>query len=180
MQKGLPRSLSDRNTIMVGEKEEDSGPSLFIFVNGWIEDSGLMKEVVEGWKSCKVEGSKDFSLAAKIKDSKHRMRKRLKEYKKENSACTNTEECLVVVDRKASIEVTTSMALAIEKLQRSFFWGDRVEKRKLQAIDRGTICKSKRMGWLGIGRVSDKNNGTLEKWVWRFYKEDESLWKKVI
>ncbi|KAK2652376.1 hypothetical protein Ddye_012232 [Dipteronia dyeriana] len=67
-----------------------------------------------------------------------------------------------------------------EKLQRRFFWGNGIEKRKLHVVDWGTICSSKRKGVPGILRISDKNNGLLAKWVWRFDREDQSLWKRVI
>ncbi|KAK3217752.1 hypothetical protein Dsin_011722 [Dipteronia sinensis] len=33
---------------------------------------------------------------------------------------------------------------------------------------------------LGIGRIIDKNKVLLAKWVWRFGREETSLWKKVI
>ncbi|KAK2659185.1 hypothetical protein Ddye_005718 [Dipteronia dyeriana] len=41
-------------------------------------------------------------------------------------------------------------------------------------------CKSKRLGGLGIGRILDKNKGLLAKWILRFGKENESLWKKIM
>ena len=43
-----------------------------------------------------------------------------------------------------------------------------------------TLCKGKRLGGLGIGRITDKNSGLLAKWVWRFGKEVSSLWKSII
>ncbi|KAK2650615.1 hypothetical protein Ddye_018104 [Dipteronia dyeriana] len=61
-----------------------------------------------------------------------------------------------------------------------FFWGDGVEKRKLHAVDWETVCKSKRKGGLGIGRILDKNKGLLAKWVWRIGKKLGTLWRKVI
>ncbi|KAK2654884.1 hypothetical protein Ddye_014740 [Dipteronia dyeriana] len=41
----------------------------------------------------------------------------------------------------------------------TYFWGDGLEKRKLHAVDWETVCKSKRKGGLGIGRILDKNKG---------------------
>ncbi|KAK2662668.1 hypothetical protein Ddye_001242 [Dipteronia dyeriana] len=43
-----------------------------------------------------------------------------------------------------------------------------------------TVCKSKAKGGLGIGRMLVKNDGLLAKWVWRFGREETSLWKKAI
>ena len=47
-------------------------------------------------------------------------------------------------------------------------------------MDWGIVCLSKRKGGLGIGRILDKNSGLLAKWVWRFRREDKSLWKKIL
>ncbi|KAK2648312.1 hypothetical protein Ddye_015801 [Dipteronia dyeriana] len=72
------------------------------------------------------------------------------------------------------------VARKIEKLQRCFLWGDGIEKRKLHVVDWITVCKSKKNGGLGIGRILDKNEGLLSKWLWRFRTDGSSLWKKVV
>ncbi|KAK3227947.1 hypothetical protein Dsin_007809 [Dipteronia sinensis] len=77
-------------------------------------------------------------------------------------------------------KVLVSIAKDIERCQRGFFWSDGAVKRKILAVDWETVCKSKRKGGLGIGRILDKNKRSLAKWVWRFGKERGSLWKKVI
>ncbi|KAK2638772.1 hypothetical protein Ddye_026567 [Dipteronia dyeriana] len=69
-QLGLPRTLSDHNASLVGEKWEDWGPKPFRFFNGWLEDKGLMEEVVKGWNGCKTSGSKGHSLAFKENEAK--------------------------------------------------------------------------------------------------------------
>ena len=58
--------------------------------------------------------------------------------------------------------------------------GDGVVKRKLHAIDWGSICRSKRNGGLGVERIKDTNRALLAKWVWRFSREDSPLWKRVM
>ena len=76
--------------------------------------------------------------------------------------------------------IPVGVAKSVEKLQRSFYWGDKVEKRKIHAVGWESMCKSKKFGGLGIGRISDKNKSLLAKWVWRFGKESDSLWKRVL
>ncbi|KAK3200454.1 hypothetical protein Dsin_023869 [Dipteronia sinensis] len=76
--------------------------------------------------------------------------------------------------------IPTGVASKIEKLQRDFFWGDSVAKRKIHSIDWVSICKSKKQGGLGIDRMSDKSLSLMSKWVWRFGRESASLWKKVL
>ncbi|KAK2660133.1 hypothetical protein Ddye_006666 [Dipteronia dyeriana] len=71
-------------------------------------------------------------------------------------------------------------AWKIEKLQRNFFWRDGIEKRKIHAIDWVTDCKSKANGGFSIRRMLVKTNGLLAIWVWRFGREESSLWKKLV
>jgi hypothetical protein len=76
--------------------------------------------------------------------------------------------------------IPVGVAKEIEKMQRSFFWGDGCMKRKLHAVSWDILCKSKRNGGLGIGRIQDKNKSFLAKWVWRFGKEDNAFWRRII
>ncbi|KAK2639685.1 hypothetical protein Ddye_027480 [Dipteronia dyeriana] len=77
-------------------------------------------------------------------------------------------------------QILVCVANAIEKFQRSFFWDDGVEKRKLHAVDWVTICNSKKKGGLGVGRIVDFNRSLLAKWVWRFGRERNQLWKRIL
>ncbi|KAK2654791.1 hypothetical protein Ddye_014647 [Dipteronia dyeriana] len=56
---------------------------------------------------------------------------------------------------------------------REAFW-------KVHTVDWNTLCKNKRNGGLGIERLRDKGLGLMAKWIWRFGREQSSLWKKVL
>ena len=68
----------------------------------------------------------------------------------------------------------------IEKLQRGFLWVDGATKRKIHAVGWAEVCKRKYLGGLGIGSLNDKNKAMLAKWMWRFSKDVNALWRRVI
>lgn len=69
-----------------------------------------------------------------------------------------------------------AVAKRIEKIQRQFFWGDTVEKKRLHLIKWEMIAKKKEYGGLGIKNLMVQNLALLAKWWWRFNQEGESLW----
>ncbi|XP_058185619.1 uncharacterized protein LOC131302843 [Rhododendron vialii] len=73
-----------------------------------------------------------------------------------------------------------TVAKSIEKIQRQFFWGDTLEKKKLHLVKWSCLTKSRKRGGLGIKKLLDHYLSLLAKWWWRFYKEKGSLWHKVI
>ncbi|KAK2647643.1 hypothetical protein Ddye_015132 [Dipteronia dyeriana] len=75
--------------------------------------------------------------------------------------------------------VPSGVAKRIEKLEMDFFWNDGIKKKKVRAMNWVSICKSKRLSGLGIGRIKDKGVSILAKWIWHFGNEHSSLWKKV-
>lgn len=71
-------------------------------------------------------------------------------------------------------------AKKLEKLQRQFFWGDTIGKKRLHLIKWENITKKKEAGGLGVRRLLQQNLALLAKWWWRFSKDNESLWVKVV
>ncbi|KAK2653869.1 hypothetical protein Ddye_013725 [Dipteronia dyeriana] len=74
--------------------------------------------------------------------------------------------------------IPAGVAKKIEKLQNDFFWNDGIFKKRVHVMDWVSLCKSKRLGGLGIGRIKDKGLSLMAKWIWRFGNEHGSLWKR--
>lgn len=74
----------------------------------------------------------------------------------------------------------TVVANKIEKIQRKFLWGDTEERKKLHLIGWDKLTRKKKYGSLGIKRLMEQNTALLAKWWWRFNKEKEALWVKVV
>ncbi|KAI8560087.1 hypothetical protein RHMOL_Rhmol04G0228000 [Rhododendron molle] len=68
----------------------------------------------------------------------------------------------------------------IEKIQRKFLWGDTEEKRKLHLIGWDKLTRKKKYGGIGIKRLMEQNTALLAKGWWRFNKEKDALWVKLV
>uniref|UniRef100_A0A2N9J5V1 Reverse transcriptase domain-containing protein n=1 Tax=Fagus sylvatica TaxID=28930 RepID=A0A2N9J5V1_FAGSY len=72
------------------------------------------------------------------------------------------------------------VAERIEKLQRNFLWGGLGDGFKHHLVGWNTVCRPIANGGLGIGRVAVTNRDLLGKWLWRFGREENHLWRRVI
>ncbi|XP_058185686.1 uncharacterized protein LOC131302911 [Rhododendron vialii] len=77
-------------------------------------------------------------------------------------------------------KMLASVAKMLEKIQRKFFWGDLIDKRKLHLIKWEVICKKKENGYLEVKNLMVQNLSLLAKWWWRFNKDSNSLWVKAV
>ncbi|KAI8548067.1 hypothetical protein RHMOL_Rhmol07G0243600 [Rhododendron molle] len=77
-------------------------------------------------------------------------------------------------------KMPVAVAKVLEKIQRQFFWGDTMKKRKLHLVKWELITKKKEFGGLGVKNLMIQNLALLAKWWWRFYKDSDSLWVKVV
>ena len=72
--------------------------------------------------------------------------------------------------------IPTYVANRIEKLQRDFLWSD--SKTHLVGWDK--VCAPIANSGLGIRKLTTFNKALLGKWLCRFGKEENWLWRKVV
>ena len=76
--------------------------------------------------------------------------------------------------------IPKSVIEKIISIQRRFLWNGKPDQ-KAQALVRWEIVQlPKSLGGLNVGNVLNRNLGLLFKWVWRFFHEQDSLWRQVI
>ena len=68
------------------------------------------------------------------------------------------------------------MANKIEKLQRDFLWGD----SKIHLVGWDKVCAPIANGGLGIRKLTTFDKALLGKWLWRFGKEEDRLWRRLV
>ncbi|KAJ9680549.1 hypothetical protein PVL29_019768 [Vitis rotundifolia] len=77
-------------------------------------------------------------------------------------------------------KIPASIASKIEKMQRDFLWSGAGEGKKDHLIRWDVVSRPKELGGLGFGKTSMRNIALLGKWLWRFPRERNGLWHKVI
>lgn len=63
---------------------------------------------------------------------------------------------------------------------RRFLWGGSGDSQKTTWVGWTVICKSVRYGGLGIGFLEWRTKALLLKWFWRFGREKDELWRRLI
>lgn len=63
---------------------------------------------------------------------------------------------------------------------RDFLWGSSKEKRKIHWVSWKDICKPKARGGLGIRDVAVTNRTLLNKWLWKFGVEKNTIWRRLV
>ncbi|KAH7855512.1 hypothetical protein Vadar_025710 [Vaccinium darrowii] len=74
----------------------------------------------------------------------------------------------------------TSVAKSLDKLNWDFIWDSTVDKKKTHAVKWSNVTKDKRLGGLGLRDAVNSNFVSMAKLNWRFLKEDDSLWARVL
>ncbi|WKA12713.1 hypothetical protein VitviT2T_030072 [Vitis vinifera] len=72
------------------------------------------------------------------------------------------------------------VARRLEKLQRDFLWGGGSTGRKAHLVSWEKVCVSKEKERLGLRKIVQLNKALLGKWVWRFARAKDEMWKRVL
>ncbi|XVE62137.1 hypothetical protein DITRI_Ditri06bG0094700 [Diplodiscus trichospermus] len=67
----------------------------------------------------------------------------------------------------------------LDKIVRSFFWGDSLERKRIHWVHWSIVCNSLEHGGLGFVDLKLKNRVLMNKWIWRYGMEEDALWSKV-
>ncbi|XP_057428588.1 uncharacterized protein LOC130722016 [Lotus japonicus] len=68
----------------------------------------------------------------------------------------------------------------MEAKMRRFLWGGSVGNRKISWVAWEDLCKGVRYGGMGLGFLEWKNKALLLKWFWRFGRERDALWRRLV
>jgi len=73
-----------------------------------------------------------------------------------------------------------SISCQLEKIMRDFLWSNNDAEMGFHWVKWEDICHPKREGGLGIRSLQDMNKALQAMWLWRFAKEDNTLWKNMV
>jgi len=63
---------------------------------------------------------------------------------------------------------------------RDFLWQNNGPTKDLHWVNWGEVCRPKHHGGLGIRPLRQMNEALKIKWLWRFAKEEDALWRNVV
>ncbi|KAL4302374.1 hypothetical protein GQ457_10G006520 [Hibiscus cannabinus] len=76
-------------------------------------------------------------------------------------------------------QMPASIAAKLNSFIAKYIWGNK-EGRSIHWVKWDSVCKPKLGGGLGLWDLRLKNRALLNKWIWRYGEETESLWRKVV
>ncbi|KAJ0844992.1 hypothetical protein HanRHA438_Chr15g0708571 [Helianthus annuus] len=69
---------------------------------------------------------------------------------------------------------------SIESIMRRFLWAGSNEEKKISWVAWDIVTTPKKKGGLGVSKLQEVNDALLLKWTWRFKREGNSLWERII
>jgi hypothetical protein len=76
--------------------------------------------------------------------------------------------------------IPLKVANRLEKIQRDFLWGGIGDEAKFHLVKWNRICTPLHSGGLGVHNLIQFNQALMGKWLWRYGREREALWRLVI
>jgi hypothetical protein len=74
----------------------------------------------------------------------------------------------------------TDVAYRLEKIQRDFLWNGLGDQPKFHLVNWAKVCEPLENGGLGVKNLRLFNQSLLGKWLWRYGKERDAFWRKVV
>lgn len=78
------------------------------------------------------------------------------------------------------LNIPSKVAKRLETIQCNFLWGDRDNSKKFHLLNWNEVKNPIKDGGLGLCSLVNLNKALLGRWIWRFWNEENSLWKRVI
>jgi len=76
--------------------------------------------------------------------------------------------------------IPASIVSRLEKIIRDFLWNSNDNGNGLHWVSWNEVCRPKHEGGLGIRPLRVINDALKTKWLWRFAKEEDAMWKNMI
>jgi hypothetical protein len=76
--------------------------------------------------------------------------------------------------------IPVRVANRLDKIQKAFLWGGFGDEAKFHLVKWNRICTPLHSGGLGVHNFIQFNRALLGKWLWRYGREREALWRLVI
>lgn len=80
----------------------------------------------------------------------------------------------------AIFRIPIGVSKLIERSFRRFLWKGVDDSKGSHLVSWEQVTTPRDLGGLGIDNIRPKNLALLMKWLWRFEKEPEALWRQVI
>lgn len=78
-------------------------------------------------------------------------------------------------------KVPVTVINKIDKIRRDFLWNGLIQdSNKMHLLSWSKVCMSKSEGGLGITSLKNRNISLLAKWWWRYRKDSNSLWNRIL